>query len=153
MDPDTSLVAASLFPDEQPWDVVFDAFHVTHGQFWLVAGDGAEIVSAVPEGDSLKGNGAAIGIPASRSATRVSVALSFWEEPAHDGCGALVGRCRIAVPDRELALVNVEGREPGPVLLLPDGGEYEVTVRRLEAEDAVAPERYEIRVWPCAAPR
>ncbi|MEU6622631.1 hypothetical protein ABZ926_17945 [Streptomyces litmocidini] len=154
MDPEMALVGEVLFPEAQPWEVVFDALWVSHSEFWLVAGDGpgADIVGAVPEGDAVKGNGEAIGIPAQGSAGRVAVVLSVWEAPAPDGRGVLLGTSRIAAPGRELALVNVEGREPGPVLVLPDEGEYEVKVWRLASKSADDPERYDVRVWRCPAP-
>ncbi|KQX14914.1 hypothetical protein ASC82_06545 [Streptomyces sp. Root431] len=150
MRPETAFTGEDLFPHAQPWDVVFDVLRVSHGEFWLVAGDGpgAGIVSAIPEGDSLTGNGEAIGIPTLASAGHVAVALSVWEGPAPDGPGKLLGTSRIVAPDRELALVNVEGREPGPVLVLPDEGEHQVRVWRRPARGVGGPECYDIRVWP-----
>ncbi|MFG3350154.1 hypothetical protein ACGF1Z_34465 [Streptomyces sp. NPDC048018] len=144
-----------VFPGKQPWDVVFDALWVTHGEFWLVAGSGpgADITSAVPEGDGVQGNGEAVGIPASASG-RVGVALSVWAGPAPDGQGVTLGASLISVPDRELALVNVEGREPGPVLVLPDDGDYEVRAWRCPpTEEQTLVERYDIRAWLCPTQR
>ncbi|MEU6882913.1 hypothetical protein [Streptomyces sp. NPDC046712] len=149
MDPVT-IFGKDLFPADQPWDVVFDALWVSHSEFWLVAGSGAgaDVVSAIPEGDSVRGIGEAVGVPTLSSATDVGVALSVWEGPAPDGAGTLLGTSRIEAPDREVSLVNVEGREPGPVLVLPEGGEHEVRVWRC----AEGPERYDIRMWPCPTP-
>ncbi|MFI6416946.1 hypothetical protein ACIBG6_05910 [Streptomyces sp. NPDC050842] len=151
MDPVVAFGGDALFLHAQPWDVVFDALWVSHSEFWLVAGDGpgADIVSAIPEGDSVKGNGEAVGIPAQGSASRIAVVLSVWEDPAPDGRGTLLGTSRITASTRELSLVNVEGKEPGPVLVLPDEGEHEVRVWRCPAGQASDPERYDIRVWPC----
>ncbi|WP_369147859.1 hypothetical protein [Streptomyces sp. R44] len=150
MESETAFADEELFPRDQPWDAVFDALSVSHSEFWLVADDmlGADLVSAVPEGDTLKGNGAAVGIPTQLSARRIAVVLSVWEEPAPDGRGVLLGTSRITAPGRELSLVNVEGREPGPVLVLPDEGEHEVKVWRLAPAEAGGPERYDVRVWP-----
>ncbi|MER5708588.1 hypothetical protein [Streptomyces sp. NPDC002122] len=150
MHPETALADEDFFPHAQPWDVVYDVFRVTHSEFWLVVGDGpgADIVSAIPEGDSLKGNGEAIGIPTLASAGHVAVAPSVWEEPAPDGHGKLLGTSRIVAPGRELALVNVEGREPGPVLVLPDEGEHQVWVWRRPARGGGGTECYDVRVWP-----
>ncbi|MFB7368913.1 hypothetical protein ACFC0D_03590 [Streptomyces sp. NPDC056222] len=142
------MFGEDLFPTDQPWDVVFDSLWVSHSEFWLVAagGHGADIVSAVPDGDSVRGSEDAVGVPTLTSAAHIGVVLSVWEGPAPDGAGALLGTSRIEAPDREVTLVNVEGREPGPVLVLSDGGEHEVRVwRRSEG-----PERYDIRIWPCA---
>ncbi|MFE1549878.1 hypothetical protein [Streptomyces sp. NPDC058718] len=150
MHPETAFADEDLFPHSKPWDVVYDVLWVTHSEFWLVAGDGpgADLVGAIPEGDSLKGNAEAIGIPTLASAGHVAVALSVWEEPAPDGHGELLGTSRIVAPGRELALVNVEGREPGPVLVLPDEGEHQVRVWRRSATGAGGSECYDIRVWP-----
>ncbi|GGY26152.1 hypothetical protein [Streptomyces tanashiensis] len=153
MDPEVAFAGEVLYPQAQPWEVVFDALWVSHSEFWLVAGDGfgADIVTAIPEGDSVRGNGEAIGIPTQGSAGRIAVVLSAWEEPAPDGRGVLLGMSRITAPDRELALVNVEGREPGPVLVLRDEGDHEVKVWRLAPGSDGAVERYDVRVWPCPA--
>ncbi|MFD4322241.1 hypothetical protein [Streptomyces sp. NPDC058548] len=153
MDPEAAFGGDDLFPHAQPWDVTYDALWVSHSAFWLVAGSGpgADIVTAIPERDSVKGNGEAIGIPTTGSATRIAAALSIWEGPAPDGQGLLLGGCPISVPDRELALVNVEGREPGPVLVLAEEGGHQVSVWRREATSLEEPERYDIRVWPCPA--
>lgn len=80
-DPET-MFGEDLFPTDQPWDVVFDSLWVSHSEFWLVAGPGADIVSTIPEGDSVRGNGEAVGVPTFSSATDVGVALSVWEGPA-----------------------------------------------------------------------
>ncbi|GGU12802.1 hypothetical protein GCM10010272_67510 [Streptomyces lateritius] len=150
MDPE-SMINSDLYPDRQPWDVVFDELWVSHSEFWLVAGSGpgADIVSAIPEGDAVTGNGEAIGIPTSGSAGDVSIALSVWEAPVPEGRGTWLGTCRIWAPGRELSFVNVEGREPGPVLVLPEGAEYQVSVWRCAKADAAGSERYDIRVWQC----
>ncbi|MFG3041890.1 hypothetical protein ACGFYZ_33830 [Streptomyces sp. NPDC048330] len=155
MEPVANFENDKLFPDRQPWDVVYDALWVTHGEFWLVAGSGpgGDIDSAIPEDGSIKGNGEAVGIPAASANGRVGAALSVWEEPAPDSQGTPLGTCRIGAPDRELALVNVEGRESGPVLVLPDAGEYQVSVWRCAAAGDGGSERYDIRVWPCPTPR
>jgi hypothetical protein len=149
VDPEKAFAGEDLFPETQPWDMVYDAMWVSHGEFWLTAGEGpgADIVSALPEGDSVKGNGEAIGIPTAASHVRIVAALSVWETPAPDRQGTLLGTSRITSPTRELGLVNVEGREPGPVLVLPDEGEHEVKVWRLAPENAGDRERYDIRVW------
>ncbi|WP_030557039.1 hypothetical protein [Streptomyces exfoliatus] len=149
MDPEKAFAGEELFPDAQPWDTVYDAMWVSHGEFWLSAGDGpgTDIVTAIPEGDSVKGNGEAIGIPTLGSSTGIAAVLSVWESPAPDAQGTLLGMSRITSPTRELSLVNVEGREPGPVLVLPDEGEHEVRVWRCAAKGADDPERYDIRVW------
>ncbi|GGT26998.1 hypothetical protein GCM10010222_81000 [Streptomyces tanashiensis] len=151
MAPETAFADVALFPQAQPWDVVFDALWVSYSEFWLVAGagPGADIESAIPEGDAVKGNGEAIGIPTQISAGHIAVALSVWGAPAPDGQGLLLGTARITAPDREVTLVNVEGREPGPVLVLPDEGEHEVKVWRLEPRKPGDPERYDVRVWLC----
>ncbi|WP_329428025.1 hypothetical protein [Streptomyces sp. NBC_01268] len=153
MDPETAFAGEELFAHARPWDVVYDALWVSHSEFWLVAGNGpgADVVTAIPEGDSVKGNGEAIGIATLGSAGRIAVALSVWEASAPDGQGTLLGTSRIMVPDRELAVVNVEGREPGPVLVVLDEGEHEVKVWRLAPGSADDPERYDVRVWLCPA--
>ncbi|WP_225805583.1 hypothetical protein [Streptomyces sp. NK15101] len=149
MDPERVFAGEDLFPGAQPWDRVYAAMWVSHSEFWLVAGDGpcADPVTAIPEGDCVKGNGEAIGIPTLGSATRIQAVLSVWESPSPDGQGTLLGTSRITSPTRELTLINVEGREPGPVLVLPNEGEHEVRVWRCAARSAADPERYDIRVW------
>ncbi|WP_328946755.1 hypothetical protein OG259_40080 [Streptomyces sp. NBC_00250] len=151
MDPLRVSAEDELFPSAQPWDVVDDSLWVSHSEFWLVAGSGPgiDIVSAVPEGDSIKGNGGAVGIPTRASETRIAAVVSVWEGAAPHGDGAFLGTCRITVPDRELALVNVEGREPGPVLVLPEEGEHTVSVWRRDVSGSDAAEQYDIRVWRC----
>ncbi|MCT4357816.1 hypothetical protein M5362_32435 [Streptomyces sp. Je 1-79] len=145
-----STFGKSMFPADQPWDVVFDALWVSYSEFWLVAGSGpgADFTPVIPDGDSVQGNGGAVGVPTSRSTTRIEVALSVWDRPAPDGTGTPLGTARIEVPDREVALVNVEGREPGPVLVLPEADEYQVKVWRCPVAPGSAPERYDIRLWP-----
>jgi len=149
MDPEKVFAGEELFPGAQPWDSVYDTLWVTHSVFWLVAGTGpgADIVSAVPEGDSVKGSGEAVGIPTPTSAARVTAVLSVWDSPAPDGRGTSLGAARITVPARELVLVNVEGREPGPVLVLPEEGEHEVRVWWLATSGAEELDRYDIRLW------
>ncbi|MDX2565254.1 hypothetical protein PV371_37255 [Streptomyces sp. TX20-6-3] len=151
MDPGNAFTGEELFPGVQPWDVVYDALWVSHSEFWLAAGDGlgADVVTAIPEGDSVKGNGVAVGSPTLGSAGRVTAVLSVWESPAPDGQGTLLGTSRITSPTRELALINVEGREPGPVLVLQDEGEHEVKVWRRATTSTDDPEHFDIRVWPC----
>ncbi|MFF7780295.1 hypothetical protein ACFZCG_38475 [Streptomyces tanashiensis] len=153
MDPENAFAGEGLFPDVQPWDAVYDALLGAHSEFWLAAGDGpgADIVTAIPEGDSVRGNGEAVGIPTLGSTGRIAAVLSVWEAPAPDGQGTLLGTSRITSLTRELALVNVEGREPGPVLVLPDEGEHEVRVWRRAAGSVDDPECYDIRVWLCPA--
>lgn len=153
MEPET-MFDKGLFPaDLQPWDAVFDYLWVTHSEFWLVAGPDADIVSAIPDRNSVAGNGGAVGVPAPSSETHVGVALSIWEGPAPDGAGALLGTTKIEVPDREVTLANVEGREPGPVLVLPEADGYQVAVWRLPAEvEGEVPERFDIRMWPLPTP-
>ncbi|MFE5594239.1 hypothetical protein [Streptomyces sp. NPDC056549] len=86
MDPETAFAGEVLFPQVQPWDVVFDNLWVSYSEFWLVAGagPGADLESAIPEGDAVKGNGEAIGIPTQIPAGCIAVALSVWEAPAPD---------------------------------------------------------------------
>ncbi|MFJ6581280.1 hypothetical protein ACIQMY_35555 [Streptomyces sp. NPDC091368] len=153
MNPEAAFADAALFPDAQPSDVVLDTLGVSYGEFWLVAGagPGTDIETAIPEGDAVAGNGAAVGVPTVEPTGRIAVVLSVWEAPAPDGLGVPLGTSRITAPGRELALINVEGREPGPLLVLPDGGEHEVAVWRLARPGAGGPERYDIRVWPCPA--
>ncbi|MFJ8659723.1 hypothetical protein [Streptomyces sp. NPDC093795] len=147
------IFSAGMFPGRSPWHVVFDVLSVSHSQFWLVSGSmpGSPIVCPVPEGDSMKGNGEAVGVPTLASATRVDVVLSAWEREAPEGHGTPLGTCRIWVPGRELVLVNVEGREPGPVLVLPDAEEFQVRGWRCPASDGHGPERYDLRVGPVPA--
>ncbi|MFJ4868575.1 hypothetical protein [Streptomyces sp. NPDC088757] len=151
MDPEKAFTGEELFPEAQPWDTVYDAMWVSYSEFWLTAGGGpaADIATAIPEGDAVKGNGEAIGIPTLGSNTRIAAVLSVWESPAPDGQGTPLGTARITSLTRELALVNVEGREPGPALVLPDEGEHEVRVWRRTARSADDPECYDIRVWLC----
>ncbi|WNO76777.1 MULTISPECIES: hypothetical protein [unclassified Streptomyces] len=138
-----------LLPDRQPWDVTFDELTVSYSQFWVLAEGGArcDVESATPRGDSVYGHGAAVGVPTLASRANISAVLSVWDDAPPDGIGVYLGRCRIEVAERELTLVNVEGREPGPALVLPDSGSHEVKVWRRSAD---GPEQYDIRVWPSA---
>ncbi|MEE1820242.1 hypothetical protein PUR59_35175 [Streptomyces sp. SP18ES09] len=153
MNPETAFADEALFPDAQPWDVVLDTLWGSYGEFWLVAGagPGADVETAIPEREAVAGNGEAVGIPTVESAGRIAVVLSVWEAPAPDGLGVPLGSSRITGAGRELVLTNVEGREPSPVLVLPDEGEHEVAVWRLAPPGAGGPERYAVRVWPCPA--
>ncbi|MFE5614199.1 hypothetical protein [Streptomyces sp. NPDC056524] len=154
MDPET-MFGEDLFPSDQPWDVVFDSLWVSYSEFWLTASsDPNDITSVIPDGDSVAGNGKAVGIPTLISAGDIAVALSVWRRPAPDGVGNLLGGSRINAADREVSLVNVEGREPGPILVLPEADEYQVKVWRLpSAGGPEEPERYDIRVWPFSTPK
>ncbi|MET7622808.1 hypothetical protein [Streptomyces sp. NPDC005408] len=146
MEPAT-VFGEDVFPDRQPWDVVFDALTVSYGEFWVLAegGDRDDVESAIPDGDAVSGHGTAVGVPTRESRTSIEVALSVWDDTPPDGDGAYLNACRINVPERELRVVNVEGREPGPALVLPDSGAYEVKVWRRVCD---GPEQYDIRVWP-----
>ncbi|MFC9337391.1 hypothetical protein ACFT0G_02975 [Streptomyces sp. NPDC057020] len=141
---------AHLFPGESPWDAIYDTLWVSHREFWLVAGTGPgpNIMTAIPEGDTIACNGEAVGIP-TLSEGRVSVALSVWEGPAPDGQGSFLGTGQINVSDRELSLLNVEGREPGPVLTLEEEGQHEVRVWRAAARSSDGAELFDVRIWPC----
>ncbi|MFF8836057.1 hypothetical protein [Streptomyces sp. NPDC015130] len=154
MDPENAFNSDTLFPDVQPWDAVYDSMWVSHGEFWLVAGDGpgVDTTTAIPRGDTVQGNGDAVGVPTTGSTDRIAAVLSVWDSPAPDRLGTLLGTSRISSPTRELALINVEGREPGPVLVLPDEGEYEVKVWRCAVQTADDLEGYDIRVWLCPTP-
>ncbi|MER7666373.1 hypothetical protein [Streptomyces sp. NPDC096193] len=142
-----STFGEDLFPDRQPWDVAFDELTVSYSQFWVLGegGDRGDVESAIPQGDAVSGHGTAAGVPTRASRALIGAALSVWDETPPDGVGTYLGTCRIEVPERELTLVNVEGREPGPVLVLPDGGAYAVKVWRRSGDE---PEQYDIRVWP-----
>ncbi|GGT54653.1 hypothetical protein GCM10010271_68150 [Streptomyces kurssanovii] len=142
-----SRFSEDLFPDRQPWDVAFDELTVSYSQFWVLAegGDRSDAESAVPQDDAVSGHGTAAGVPTQASRVHIGAALSVWDETPPDGAGVYLGSCRIDVPERELTLVNVEGREPGPSLVLPDSGIYAVKVWRRSADET---EQYDIRVWP-----
>ena len=137
-----------LFQGDEPTDVVFDSLWVTYSQFWLVpvAGPYPEVTTAIPVGDAIAANGEVVGLPTKNSAGDVRVALSVWSATPPDGHGTLLGSASIVVEGRELRLINVEGREPGPVLVLDDDGTYEVRVWRSEPAE-VTPEFFDIRVW------
>ncbi|MFI1016845.1 hypothetical protein [Streptomyces sp. NPDC020965] len=143
-----TVFGENLFPDRQPWDVVFDTLKVSHSEFWVLAegGDHGDLESAIPQEGVVSAHGTAVGVPTRASRTRIGIALSVWGETPPDGRGVYLGTCRVDAPARELTCVNVEGREPGPALVLPDAGEYGVKAWRCASEE---PERYDIRVWPC----
>ncbi|MFF9340515.1 hypothetical protein ACF1CG_12315 [Streptomyces sp. NPDC014773] len=135
------------FRDGEPWDVVFDTLWIICSQFWLVlaaADRSVDVSTVIPAGDSIASNGDAVGIPTRISAGHVKVALSAWPATPPDGQGVPLGSSSIVVEGRELRLVNVEGREPGPVLVLEEDGPYEVRVWRSEVQGA---EYFDIRVW------
>ncbi|GGR51696.1 hypothetical protein [Streptomyces roseolus] len=140
----------NLFLGGEPTDVVFDALWVTYSQFWLTlaaADRFVDVSTAIPAADSIATNGDAVGIPTRSSAGNVKVALSAWPATPPDGQGDLLGSSSVVVEGRELHLVNVEGREPGPVLVLEDDGSYEVRVWRSEPAGTGATEYFDIRVW------
>ncbi|MFI0990509.1 hypothetical protein [Streptomyces exfoliatus] len=149
MDNDASF-GAGLFQGKVPWDVIYDTLWVSHKEFWLVAGTGPgpDIVTAIPEGDTIACNGEAVGIPTLTEGL-VNVALSVWGGPPPDGQGPLLGTGRINAVDRELALVNVEGREPGAVLILEEAGEHQVRVWRAAPRADDQAELFDVRIWPC----
>ncbi|MGW3521383.1 hypothetical protein [Streptomyces hydrogenans] len=137
-----------LFQGNEPTDVVFDSLWVTYSEFWLApaAGPYADVTTAIPVGDAIAANGEVVGIPTKNSAGDVTVALSVWPATPPDGRGTLLGSASIEVEGRELHLINIEGREPGPVLVLEDDGTYEVRVWKSEPAE-VTPEFFDIRVW------
>ncbi|MFI0829549.1 hypothetical protein ACH4Q7_34640 [Streptomyces roseolus] len=144
---------SGLFLDGEPTDVVFDALWVTYSQFWLAlaaADRFVDVSTAIPAADSIATNGDAVGIPTRSSAGNVKVALSAWPATPPDGQGDLLDSSSIVVEGRELHLVNVEGREPGPVLVVEDDGPYEVRVWRSEPAGASTTEYFDIRV--CRGP-
>ncbi|MFE6222976.1 hypothetical protein [Streptomyces sp. NPDC057854] len=146
---DEAEFESNLFLVGEPTDVVFDALSVTYSQFWLAlaaADHFVDVSTAVPAADSIVTNGDAVGIPTKISAGHVKVALSAWPATPPDGQGVLLGSSSIEVEGRELHLVNVEGREPGPALVLEDDGPYEVRVWRSEPAGTSTTEYFDIRV-------
>ncbi|MEU2656047.1 hypothetical protein ABZ615_12050 [Streptomyces sp. NPDC007325] len=149
-------LAHNLFQEREPTDVVFDTLWVTHSEFWLVlaaAGHFVDVSTAIPSEDSIVGNGDAVGIPTRESVVDVRISLSVWPTTPPDGRGAPLGSTSIEVEGRELRLVNVEGREPGPVLLLEEDGPHLVRVWRSEPGPEGQKEFYDIRVWRDATSR
>ncbi|MFE9045306.1 hypothetical protein ACFY9F_32320 [Streptomyces sp. NPDC012421] len=149
MDNDDEL-ERNIFQECEPTDVVYDTLGVTHSEFWLVlaaAGHFVDVSTAIPSDDSIAGNGDAVGIPTRESVGDVGISLSVWPTTPPDGTGAPLGSTSIRVEGRELRLVNVEGREPGPVLLLEEDGPYLVRVWRSEPGSEGQKEFYDIRVW------
>ncbi|MDX2290926.1 MULTISPECIES: hypothetical protein [Streptomyces] len=139
----------NVFQGGEPTDVVVDTLWVTHSQFWLApaAGTYPDVTTAIPVGDSIAENAEVVGIPTKSSAGDMRVALSLWPTTPPDGRGTLLGSASIVVEGRELHLINVEGREPGPVLVLEDDGTYKVRVWRTEPAETTAAEYFDIRVW------
>lgn len=138
----------TLFSGDNPWDVVFDILRTPYREFWLIGDSRADIESAIPGSDSIAGNSEAVGIPCLREG-RVLVSISVWEGPAPDGQGDYLGASQISAPEREVTLINVEGRDPGPVLVLQDEGDHHVKVWRSIARNSNGFEQYDIRLWPC----
>ncbi|MGA5198305.1 hypothetical protein [Streptomyces exfoliatus] len=138
----------NLFEGANPIDVAFDTLWVTHREFWLVAGDGpgADVSTAIPVGDSLAHNGEAVGIPTLAEGF-VNVALSAWASRPPHAQGFLLGSCSINANEREVSLINVEGREPGPVLVLEEAGEHQVSVWRSIPQNDDDFEMFDIRIW------
>ncbi|MFF2776058.1 hypothetical protein ACFVU3_14225 [Streptomyces sp. NPDC058052] len=131
---DAAAFESALFRDGEPYDVAFDSLWVTYGEFWLVstAGCSVDVSTAIPTADSIVTNGGAVGIPAKSSAGHMAMALSLWSATPPDGRGIPLGSSSITVEGRELSLVNVEGREPAPALVVEEDGTYQVRVWRSE---------------------
>ncbi|MER5966671.1 hypothetical protein [Streptomyces sp. NPDC002057] len=137
---------------QTPEDVVYDSFFVSYREFWLVAAGGPDpdLTEAIPEENSIAGGGESVGIPTLRDGV-VRVTLSSWENPAPDARGTFLGQSLITAPEREITLRNVEGKEPGSVLVLESEGDYHVKVWRSGDGSGDDLEEYDIRVWPYPA--